>query len=194
MGVDCHYYLLPRPNTFRPTGDQVGQLVDVLRTAGWVPSELIRGQGAREGTRWGGPRYAAEEGSITDGLRLIPPSGVPGTDLCFFWSFPDWHRTQARFPFVVEPDPAQGFISWYYDLELHLMADGWFAHDCDETVELIEDSRCSCGQELDWTRFDEGWPGPRDAGGRPAPGARCREGPGHVPRVFWGRRTGGDQL
>jgi hypothetical protein len=156
VGVECYYYLLPRPNTFRLTGEQVRRLVELLRSGGWVPPEPIQ---EREGTRLVGPAHV-EEVSIEDGLRLIPPSGVPDRDLCFFRSFPQWDKTQSRFPFTVEPDPKQGFDYWYYDLELHLMAAGFFAHDCGETVDLIEDSRCStCGQELDWTRIDVGWGG-----------------------------------
>jgi hypothetical protein len=153
MGVECSYYLLPRPNTFQPTGDQVRQFVDILRRDGWVWAQPVAKE---EGTRLGGPA-TAQELSIADGLRLLPASGVPARDLCFFWSFPDWDRTQARFPFVVEPDPEQGFTSWYYDLQLHLMAAGYFAHEREETVELLADTHCSCGQELDWSKVEGEW-------------------------------------
>src|SRR5262249_43732766 len=101
--------------------------------------------------------------SIHEGLGLISDTGVPSRDLCFCWRFPDWKKTQARFPFVVEPEPEEGFISWKYDFEIHLMTSGYFAHDWDETVDPIEDSRCDCGQELDWVAVDEPSVGPARA-------------------------------
>jgi hypothetical protein len=166
MGVECSYYFLPRPNTFHPTGDQVRHFVDLLRTEGWVWAEPDAGE---EGTRLGGPA-TTETLSVADGLRLLPPSGVPARDLCFSWNFSHWDKTQARFPFMVEPDPAQGFPYWYYDLQLHVMAGGYFAHEGAETVELLDDTRCSCGQELDWLNVDDAWHARRRPARPPAKG------------------------
>src|SRR5262245_23449477 len=109
MGVECNYYLLPRPNTFRPTGDQLSRFVDVVHTRGLVRTEPVHEQ---DSTRLGS-RVRPEKVSIADGLSLIPPSGVPDRDLCLCWNFPNWNRTQARFPFVAEPQD-RGFKYWYY--------------------------------------------------------------------------------
>jgi hypothetical protein len=155
MGVDCNYYLLPRPNTFRPTKDQLRQFIDLLRAAGWAPSGPLKGDArAEEGTMVDQTKKIRL--SIGEGLGLISASGVPSQDLCFCWRFPNWDKTQACFPFVVEPEPEKGFISWYYDFEIHLMTAGYFAHDWAETIEPIEDSRCDCGEELDWVDFGVG--------------------------------------
>ncbi len=94
-----------------------------------------------------------EEMSIEEGLAQIPASGVPSQDLRFCWDCWDWQRSPTHYPFVFEPPEEANY--WYYSFEIHLLAPGYFAHDCGETIDLIEDTHCDCGLELDCIRVEE---------------------------------------
>lgn len=158
MGVEYRYYLIPRDNTYRPSPEAVGRLIEA-----WRDSKFA--------VRPGSPEHTAldyESGSInyahaaTTGASLHTSQGwrgfsdtdigrVGNGELVLQWPVTRTVEREVRHPLGLI-DEEDGV---YFDLELHFSDD--FVEVCSEVIDPMDTGCSECDEPLGYS-LDVGKP------------------------------------
>jgi hypothetical protein len=154
MGVEYCHYLVPRPNSFYPTSQQLAVLVESLASDNWIAapgSEPLRKMATIDGMSYEDADEAWAHLQLRPGFASVPRSLTPawfqerlGGDLKL--GFPVEHADQIglQYPLINDTGPPE---DPYYEIQLHLSRE-YVQH----VSELIEPSNCVCvcGESLEF--------------------------------------------
>jgi hypothetical protein len=157
VGVEYRHYLLPRPNTFRPTVDAALALVTALRRDGWVlpaDSPALAHLHFRGSSLYGpakGRGYYAQvlgrPGSFALPLeRLL--SQFADQDLQIVWPVESLRDSGLRYPLDPVPfDDHREAAECYYKVRLHFGRD--LIYHTSEVIDPFDpEPVCGCGRTL----------------------------------------------
>ncbi len=159
MGVEYRRYLIPRPNSFRPTPEALERLIDSLRRERWLLSPTAP---ERNNLRFGMMTYYAHARTsgfyVKQGQELGPgPAENLGAflaanqdrDLLLSWPIESLGRAGLRYPLTPPPfQDEQGAMDCYYEFQLHLSHD--YVYHYSEAISPFDDEPAcrSCGESL----------------------------------------------
>jgi hypothetical protein len=167
MGVEYCHYLIPRPNSFRPSSDQLAAFVDSLMNEKWIAapgSDAFKKMAAIDGMSLAN----AEE----TWARIWLPSGFTAASVPYPLTS-QWFQSRlaedVRIGFPVEHADAIGVTyplfsdsglpnDPYYEIEVHLCNE--YVHHSSELIKEVE-GKCSCGASLEYCPDNEIFPGSR---------------------------------
>jgi hypothetical protein len=139
VGVEYAQYVIPRPNSFRPTAEQLASFVQQLKEHCWVPT---RGTG-----RFCVPGPTAEP-------RQLP---LPNTlDVAWFrerlrqdfvldWDIEELRKSGLRYPLDRLPELGE---EAYYELQVHVASD--YVYHTSELIHPFDNESCVCGTSLEY--------------------------------------------
>lgn len=165
MGVEYCHYLIPRPNSFRPTAEQLLELIGEWEKDHWIAApgtDAFKKLVAIESRLYESPQYNWAQLRLPQQSRKIRmPAAIP---------YPitvEWLKEQltgeSRFEFPVEHAdqiglqyPLENYSGIpddpYYEIEIHLSHD--YVHHSSECIEPVP-TRCRCGEELEYYPDDD---------------------------------------
>jgi hypothetical protein len=151
MGVESKFYILPETSHYRPEPSKVRQLIQALRTSGFLcdpksptfTESAHRGYSANsdfEGFHWklrSGPEKSS--GSLDSLERLL--ADHPESDVLVEWPNSDLKLSGLKYPLTIVPG-AQGV---YYEVEIHLTEQTVYCTS--EIIDPFNEITCRCGSE-----------------------------------------------
>ena len=160
MGVEYCHYLIPRPNNFVPTAEQLSDLAIAFATDDWIAcpgSDAIRKTASIDSMAYADAESTYAKVKRQRGFEAVP---FPLTADWFkkqsasdlHLTFPVEHGDQVglHFPLIADGGiPADP----YYGIQLHLSSSD-FIHHSSEVIEPI-DATCNCGEKLEYDLEDE---------------------------------------
>jgi hypothetical protein len=158
MGVEYRCYLIPRPNTFRPSPDATLALVAALRDEGWIlgpdhpalrqlPFKQSRLYKPAQGHGYFARTVGTSLGSFTAPLPDLF-NDYAGQDLMVVWPVESLSASGLRYPLEPLPfdDPAEA-ANCYYEVQFHFSRD--FIYRTSEIIDPFKpEPTCRCGDSL----------------------------------------------
>lgn len=166
MGVEYRRYLIPRPNTFRPTPKALEELVEVLRRERWLlspsaperaslPFQTMRYYTQARNAGFFVKRGESYEPGPAENLRAYL-AAHHDEDLLLSWPVESLAAAGLRYPLTPLPcaDDA-GEADCYYELQLHLSKD--YVYHYSEVVDPFEEHPpvCACGKSLEHPEYKQ---------------------------------------
>jgi hypothetical protein len=166
MGVEYRRYLIPKPNSFKPSPEQVAALVEALRRDRWIVNPTEPNFGSMRFENSSLSVLARETGYFVrsfDGERAGPRdvaaflASEHDSDLLLSWPVESLTRSGLRYPLEPPPFETQEEAEWcYHKFQLHVAGRDYIYHSSEAVDPFDPSPVCSCGAELEY------WPEGRD--------------------------------
>lgn len=172
MGVEYKRYLLPRDNSYRPSAEQLAQLVGAWIDNKYVPkpdgNALPNGaiiSAAQPGGKTLTIRDTRADHAKKSGAyfmtRACEPQPLPLgqlyetfaaklalPELLCAWPIPNTKALSVQYPLRLVPDMGDPDVGPYLDLMIEIADD--YVYRVSECIDLLASSKCSCGVELSY--------------------------------------------
>jgi hypothetical protein len=156
MGVEYRRYLLPRDNTFRPSGEDVARLVEAWIANRYAPKSFREAECLAEHAYWCGPYFQVRERERHPLLLGNPKETfielLRSPEILFEWPISDTKALGLNYPLRAAPDMGEPDCGPYLDLRIEIADD--YVERGDEWIELLNTTACSCGEELSYDPGD----------------------------------------
>lgn len=159
MGVEYRHFLIPRPNTYRPTAAQLHAFIQALEHGNWIAapgSDAHQRLAVIERSHFGPETTVpwAQERLPNSGGRIRKPATIPhpmtlewiaarlSGEMKLEFPIPHVQEIGIRYPLVCDsgiPEDA------YFTIEIHASND--YINNSSDCIDLV-DAKCDCGEEL----------------------------------------------
>jgi len=156
MGIEYQRYLLPRDNTFRPSGEDVARLVEAWIANRYVPKSFREAECLAEHAYWRGPYFQVRQRErhplLLDNPREIFVEKLQSPQILFVWPLADTKELGLHYPLRAAPDMREPHSGPYLDLRIEI-SDDYVDRESEWSGEL-ESTKCHCGAELSYSGDD----------------------------------------